>query len=184
MRVCGIVLAAGAGTRYGLPKGLAGTPDGTPWVERATAMLRTAGCDDIVVVVGARGREVARLVPAGARVVVADDWAVGLSATLRAGLDAAGDADVAVVTPVDTPDAEPQAVVRVLGALGPVPRDGLAQAVYSGRPGHPVAIGANHLPGLIADVTGDSGARAYLVGHGAAEVECADLWSGADIDAR
>jgi CTP:molybdopterin cytidylyltransferase MocA len=183
MPVCGIVLAAGAGTRYGLPKGLARTPDGTPWVARATAMLHAGGCDEAVVVVGARGREVARLVPADARVVVAPDWAVGLSAALRAGLEAVGDVDVAVVTPVDTPDAAPQAVTRVLRALGPVPRDGLAQAVYGGRPGHPVAIGANHLPSMIGGLTGDRGARAYLAGHGAAEIECADLWSGADIDA-
>ncbi|MEV4686809.1 nucleotidyltransferase family protein [Microbacterium sp. LWH3-1.2] len=184
MRVCGIVLAAGAGSRYGRPKGLVRSPDGSPWVARATAMLRAGGCDEVVVVVGARGREVALLAPDDARVVVAPDWAVGLSAALRAGLEAVADGDVAVVTPVDTPDAAPQAVARVLSFLGPVPRDGLAQAVYGGRPGHPVAIGANHLPSMIRSLTGDRGARAYLAGHGAVEVECADLWSGADIDVR
>ncbi len=183
MRVCGIVLAAGAGTRYGVPKGLARTPDGTPWVAQAVAMLRAGGCEEAVVVVGARGREVARLVPAGARTVVAPDWASGVSAALRAGLAAAEGADVAVVTPVDTPDAAPEAVGRVVGALGSAPRDGLARAVYDSRPGHPVAIGANHLASMMDSLHGDRGARAYLAAHAAVQVECADLWSGADIDA-
>jgi len=31
-------------------------------------------------------------------------------------------------------------------------------------------------------VSGDSGARGYLVAHGAIEVECGDLWDGADVD--
>lgn len=35
--IAGVVLAAGAGTRFGGPKALATHPDGTPWL--ATAIL-------------------------------------------------------------------------------------------------------------------------------------------------
>lgn len=184
MHVCGIVLAAGAGTRFGFPKGLAVTADGEPWVARAVRTMRAGGCDTVVVVVGARSSEVAALVPGDAAVVHAEGWSAGLSASLRTGLAAASDivCDAAVVMPVDTPDASPAAVARVLGALGPDPARGLAQAVYRGEPGHPVAFGAAHLLAAASEVSGDRGARAYLMAYGAVAVECADLWSGTDQD--
>jgi CTP:molybdopterin cytidylyltransferase MocA len=184
MRTTGIVLAAGAGTRFGGPKGLARSRDDVPWVQSAVGMLRASGARDVVVVVGAEADAVAALVPAGAVVVHAADWAEGMAASLRAGLAAAADLrpDAVVVTLADTPDAPPSAVRRVVGALGPEPANGLAQAVYRGRPGHPVAIGSAHLAAVAAALVGDRGARSYLVAHGAAEVECGDLWSGADVD--
>jgi CTP:molybdopterin cytidylyltransferase MocA len=167
------VLAAGAGTRFGGPKGLARTTAGEPWVRRAVTMLAAAGCDDVLVAVGARGDDVAALVPPSARVVTVPRWADGLSATLLAGLDAVAappdggtPVDALVVTPVDTPEAPPAAVVRVLG----------------GRPGHPVLLGRDHWDGVRATLTGDTGAGRYLAAHGALDVECGDLWSGDDID--
>lgn len=188
--IVGLVLAAGAGTRYGGPKGLARDPDGAPWVVRAIEMLRDAGCRRILVAVGARGVEVADLVTTAAGdgdvdVVRVEDWADGLSASLRAGLLAAGavpDAEAVVVTPVDTPDAPAAAARRVIESLGADPSAGLAQAVYGSRPGHPVVIGAAHLRAVIASLSGDRGARPYLRAHGAAEVDCSDLWSGDDRD--
>ncbi|QKJ18107.1 nucleotidyltransferase family protein [Microbacterium hominis] len=183
MRVSGLVLAAGAGTRYGGPKGLVRDAGGIAWVERAVWMLRAAACDPVLVAVGAQAGEVAALVPAAATAVSVEDWAEGLSATLRAGLRAASldpAIDAVVVTPVDTPDAPAAAVQRVVEAAAG--RTALVQAVYGGRPGHPVLIGRDHLDEVCASLTGDRGARPYLTAHGALEVECGDLWSGADID--
>ena len=88
-RICGIVLAAGAGTRFGGPKALARTPEGEPWIARAARALRDGGCDEVVVVLGAGADAAALLVPDGTRVVIAADWAGGLSHSLRAGLAAA-----------------------------------------------------------------------------------------------
>ncbi|MGZ0712108.1 nucleotidyltransferase family protein (plasmid) [Coraliomargarita sp. W4R53] len=184
LRVCGVVLAAGAGSRYGSPKGLARAADGTPWVHLAIRMLRDAGCADVVVLIGARGPEVAELVGDRASVVAVPDWAAGLSATIRVGLTAVSDCDVAVITPVDTPDAAPDAVRRIVAALGATPRATLAQAMYGGSPGHPVAVGAAHFEALALSLAGDRGAKDYLAAHGAVEIECGDLWSGLDIDTR
>ncbi|MEJ1154347.1 nucleotidyltransferase family protein [Microbacterium marmarense] len=184
VRICGLVLAAGAGTRYGLPKGLARAADGTPWVRLATEMLRDAGCDEVVVLVGARGEEVRLLVDERARVVDVHNWADGLSATIRGGLQAAAGFDVAVITPVDTPEAAAAAVRRVISELGSQPRSALVQAMYARTPGHPVAVGCEHFEPLARALTADSGARAYLAAHAATGVDCADLWSGSDIDTR
>ncbi len=182
-RLCGLVLAAGAGHRFGGPKVLARNADGTPWVAVAVRMLRDAGCERVLVALGAGASEAAGLVPEGAEVVPVDDWVEGVAASLRAGLRAAGAGagEVLVVTPVDTPDAPPLAVARLVEAVAK-PRSTLVQAVYGGVPGHPVLLGRDHWDALAASVSGDRGARPYLVAHGVVEVECGDLWSGADVD--
>ena len=172
MTACGIVLAAGAGTRYGQPK--------------VFAALRDGGCDEVLVVIGAEAVRAQRLVATvdGARPVVATDWDTGLSASVRAGLAAvaATDADLAVIAPVDVPGMPASVVARVLqAAVGP---GSLARATYDGRPGHPVAIGREHWAPVSASVHGDSGANRYLSTHAAVAVECADLWDGADLDTR
>ncbi|WP_375386646.1 NTP transferase domain-containing protein [uncultured Microbacterium sp.] len=181
-RLCGLVLAAGAGTRFGGPKALARSADGTPWVHAAVRMLRAAGCAEVLVALGAGGDEAAALVPPDATIVRVADWADGLSATLRTGLAAAESsaADAVVITPVDTPAAPAAAAVRVISLAGA--RAGLAQAMYDGEPGHPVFIGRDHFAAAAASLSGDRGAGPYLRAHGALAVECGDLWSGADID--
>jgi CTP:molybdopterin cytidylyltransferase MocA len=180
--VAGLVLAAGAGSRFGGPKGLARTADGEPWVVRAVRTLRDGGCADVYVTVGAAADEVAAIVPAGVTGVRVPDWEDGLSASLRAGIAAiAAPARILVVT-VDTPDLPATAVARVLAA--DESDDALAQATYGGVPGHPVLLGPAHSAAVAASVTGDRGARPYLATHGALEVECGDLWSGTDIDHR
>lgn len=177
VRAGGVVLAAGGGTRYGMPKVLAGNGQ---WLRNAVTALSDAGCDDIVVVLGAAIVDV----PSPARSVVADDWSDGVSASLRAGISALDPdvVDFVVVLTVDTPDIGTDAVRRVLGAAGAAP-SGIARARYGGRPGHPVVIARRHWPDLVATVAGDEGARAFLASRDdVVSVDCADLATGADID--
>ncbi len=178
----GIVLAAGAGTRFGRPKALVETAGGTPWLTVAVELLRDAGCGRMLVVLGARALEVP---PAtGVEVVVADDWETGMSASLRAGLIAASASPpvitAALLTLVDLPEL-PLAVVRRIAAE-PFDDATLRQAVFEGRPGHPVLIGRDRWSAVAASASGDSGARRYLAGHGVAEIECGDLFDGHDVD--
>ena len=59
-RICGVLLAAGAGRRAGGPKALRVDPDGTSWLLRSIAALREGGCDAVIVVLGceaARARD-------------------------------------------------------------------------------------------------------------------------------
>lgn len=179
MAVTGIVLAAGAGTRLGRPKALLRTADAEPWVARATALLQLAGCERVVVVLGAQAVDARPLVPPRATVVVAEDWAEGMSASLRAGL-AAASGDAALITLVDLPELPVSVVKRIV--RGRPTKTDLRQAVYEGRPGHPVLIGAAHWQAIAATVEGDRGARSYLVEFGVEEIECGDLWTGFDVD--
>ncbi|AQT81266.1 molybdopterin-guanine dinucleotide biosynthesis protein MobA [Mycolicibacterium litorale] len=174
-RTAGVLLAAGAGTRYGMPKVLA---EQGRWLNNALAAL--SGCDEVVVVLGAAVVDVA----APARAVIAQDWRHGMGASLRAGLAAVAGADYAVVLTVDTPDIGGDVVERVLAAARST-AGGIARATYAGRPGHPVVIASRHWPALLDTLHGDEGARGFLAGRAdVVTVDCADLASGRDIDER
>ncbi|HEY7717153.1 MAG TPA: NTP transferase domain-containing protein [Pedococcus sp.] len=183
----GLLLAAGAGTRMGRPKALVAGDDGEPWLRRAARALHDGGCAEVAVVVGAEAGRAADLLTGlpWARAVAAPRWEEGLSASLAAGLAAleATPATAAVVLLVDTPDVGPDVVARVLARSG----DGaaaLGRAAYGGVPGHPVVLGRDHWAGAAGTATGDRGARDYLAGRPVTVVECGDLATGADVDAR
>lgn len=176
MTVHGLLLAAGAGRRYGLPKALV-----PGWLDQAVDVLRQGGCPAVTVVLGAEAGRVA--VPAGVEVVVADDWAEGMGASLRAGLralTAREDITAALVHLVDLPDVSADVVRRVLA--GPVDGAALRRATYAGTPGHPVLIGRDHWEEVVAHARGDRGARALFEQRPPEPVECGDLATGRDRD--
>lgn len=190
----GVLLAAGAGRRAGGPKALRIERRGTSWLRRSCQVLSSGGCAELVVVLGAEaGRARALLTPEFTRqlpalhVIVASDWKAGMAASLSAGLLAAAELSgtAACVHLVDLPDVGPEVVARLL-EQGTAPSV-LARATYHGRPGHPVLIGMNHLAGIRASLSGDSGARDYLAGRNptgqqAYRVDCGDLAKGEDRD--
>jgi molybdenum cofactor cytidylyltransferase len=170
----GLVLAAGEGRRFGGPKQLAEV-GGRPLIEHALAAVR--GLGRVVVVLGARAGEIrAGADPGGAEVVVCEDWAEGMGASLRRGLEALAGADEVVVTLADQPFITPAVVERVRAVPGPAVR-----AVYDGVPGHPVVVRAPLLA-RAGELRGDRGFRGLAADF--AEVECADLADPLDIDTR
>jgi len=174
-RIVGVLLAAGAGRRYGKPKVLM-----DEWLRIALRALRDGGCGAVVLVLGAA--EIPA--PPGVVTVTAADWDEGLSASVRTGLAQAErmGADYAVLHLIDTPDVGAAVVARVLQrALAS--REGLGRAWFDERPGHPVVIARRHWPRVLAAISGDAGAGAYLRTRDDVEkVDCSDLASGADID--
>jgi molybdenum cofactor cytidylyltransferase/nicotine blue oxidoreductase len=182
MTVHGLLLAAGAGQRYGGPKVLAHDSDGSSWLRRGIEVLHEGGCHWVTVVLGAEAESAMPLLE-GTRssFVVADDWAEGMSASLQAGLDALDERETAaLVHLVDLPDVGSAVVARMLA--GDVVAGTLRRATYDGKPGHPVVIGREHWPGVVATAQGDRGARDYLAAHDHEAIECGDLATGVDVD--
>lgn len=169
--IAGVLLAAGAGRRYGRPKILV-----PGWLDSSVRVLRDGGCTSVVVVTGAARPQV----PAGAREAHCPRWERGMGASLRTGLEAvAPESRAVVVHLVDLPDVDAAIVGRVIHAG----RDGIARAVFGGRPGHPVVLARRHLPELLAGLDDAAGAADFLRSRSdLIEVECADLATGQDRD--
>jgi CTP:molybdopterin cytidylyltransferase MocA len=182
--VAGLLLAAGAGRRFGGPKALAEI-DGEPLVLRALSALTAAGCAPIRVVLGAAAEEVSALLPDPAQAVRAGDWATGMGASLRAGLNALEETNgpvAALVHLVDLPWVGAEILTRVATQAAD---EAVARAAYDGVPGHPVLLGRRWWPEIAKTAQGDRGARDWLATRpDLALIECADLGSGRDIDHR
>jgi CTP:molybdopterin cytidylyltransferase MocA len=175
--VAGLVLAGGAGRRFGGPKALAEIA-GERLVDRAVRILREGGAAPVYIVSGAVDLDVD-----GAAVVTNRDWASGMGSSMRVGL-AAMPAGVmaAVIVLVDQPGISAAAVARLVDVA-----DGdavLATATYGGRHGHPVLIGRDHWAEVVDSAVGDVGAREVLRRHASVvrRVECADVASMVDVD--
>lgn len=184
MSAAGLVLAAGEGLRFGRPKALVEL-DGQLLVDRAVDTLRAAGCDPVVVVLGAGAVEVCHRARLDAAIVVVNDaWATGMASSLCTGLAALADigASAAVVSLVDQPRIPAAAVARLVERW----RDGAAAVVatYDGEPRNPVVIDASVWPEVMSVVTGDVGARAWLRTRpdDVVHIACDDLGSAVDID--
>ena len=180
--VAGLVLAAGGGRRYGMPKALV-EYEGSLLVERAVRTAR-AVCDPVLVVLGARAVDVWRTADLdGATVLANRDWETGMASSLRTGLDGLrgwpGRVDAALVLLVDMPGMTPAALERLAEHAAP---DTLAVATYDGVRGHPVLVGREHWAGVAATATGDEGARRYLSTHEVTEVDCTGLADPTDLD--
>ncbi|MBN1530858.1 MAG: nucleotidyltransferase family protein [Thermoleophilaceae bacterium] len=175
----GIVLAAGAASRFGSAKQLAEL-DGVPLLEHAVrTMARAADVGRAVVVLGAEADEVIRRVDLhGLEPIVCSRWQEGQSASLACGLAALADCEAVVVTLGDQPRLALPAIARLVAARGRCPA---VRATYGGLPGHPVLL-ERELFGPLRDVTGDHGARNLLQSVGTTEVPCDDLGGGEDVD--
>ena len=159
--IAAVVLAAGAGDRFGGPKQQLLLP-------HVLARLAESPVDEVVVVAGAHPVDAER-----ATLVDCPDWKLGIGASLRCGLAALGPRiEAAVVCLADGPNLSPEAVRRVLSAW----RSGAGTVVaasYAGERGHPVVIGR----GSWSDVP-DEGMKTLQ----ATLVPCDDLGTPGDVD--
>jgi CTP:molybdopterin cytidylyltransferase MocA len=158
--IAAVVLAAGAGTRFGGPKQRLLLPD-------VLAALRASSVDELVVVAGAYPLDV------DAPVVECPDWELGPGASLRCGLNALPpDAKAAVVVLADGPDLAPAAVDRVIEAWRGEAGVILA-ASYGGERGHPVLLDR-----AVWGSVPDEGARAFEP----VLIPCDELGPPGDVD--
>jgi molybdenum cofactor cytidylyltransferase len=151
----GVVLAAGAASRFGSDK-LSARFRGEPLVHHAIRAARAAPVERVIVVCppGLAIGEWTGTPPVTAVRIASD----ALSTSLKAGIAAAGDADGAFVFLGDMPLIPHGLAERLAGALGgafaAVPR-------HRGKKGHPVLLSARAFA-EIAGLEGDEGAGKLL----------------------
>jgi molybdenum cofactor cytidylyltransferase len=174
----GLVLAAGAATRFGAPKQLADL-DGMPLLEHSLRAITASPVGRVVVVLGSGADEIVSKVNLhDADPIVCARWEEGQSASLACGLAELAGCEAVVVTLGDQPRMSPVAINRVIAG-----RDGASaiRATYNGDPGHPVLLERDLFESL-RDVTGDKGARNLLLSVPVRDMPCDDLGGGEDVD--
>ncbi len=169
----GILLAAGQGERFGGDKGLAQLPDGTPMALRSALNLR-AVVTDVVCIVRPGDTVLSNLLREyGFKVIVAEDAALGMSASLQAGIRASREAAGWMVALADMPlikldtyqqlvatfNDQQRIIVPCLASetLSASPNFAAKEVIY----GHPVSFPARFEPDLLA-LKGDKGAKSIL----------------------
>src|SRR5665811_1497105 len=190
MKVAGLVLAAGEGSRLGRPKAEV-VVGGRRLVDLAIESCVRAGLSPVVVVLGAAWVIPMPLTngPDGDApevwLVENTEWSSGMASSLRAGLaalEADAGIEAAVVTLVDTVSVGEEHLSRISSLL----RDGAtaAVAIYRGDARTPVGLIRGVWADVARTVVGDEGARGWLRAHPqlVSEVECADLGPWIDID--
>ena len=176
--ICGLVLAAGAGTRFGERSKLLAELDGRPLLEHAiAAQCAVAELDRVAVVLGASAEDIlSRVEFMRAEPVVCERWHEGQALSLRRGIEYLTDGpDVrkVIVTLGDQPRVTPALIARFVGEPPGT------RAVFGGVPGHPAVLGPVQMR-AIGSLRGDLGARQLL--QGGATIECGDSSAVRDVD--
>ncbi|MFV3306097.1 nucleotidyltransferase family protein [Pseudomonas sp. NY15181] len=162
MTVVALVLAAGAGSRFGADKRRATLPDGRSLlahsVERAQAVF-----DEVRVVLRDGERAGDFDLPTGCHVIHSPDAASGMGHSLAAGAASLQDSDAQAVAILlgDMPWIAPETLRQLDEAAT---ASTILFPLYDGQRGHPVLFGREFWPAL-TQLTGDEGARAVVQAH-------------------
>jgi molybdenum cofactor cytidylyltransferase len=178
----GLILAAGAGRRFGGTKQLADLR-GRPLLSYAIENMLAVQClDPVLVVLGHAAHEILERVDLGeAEVVIAEEWERGQASSLRRGIAALADAESVVITLGDQPFITPRLIEGALEQLSG--RYDAVRAVYDGEPGHPVVFNRAVMD-AVGEVEGDVGARELLRRFRVREWEAGHLGDATDVDTR
>ncbi|HEY7743888.1 MAG TPA: nucleotidyltransferase family protein [Burkholderiales bacterium] len=181
--IAGILLAAGAGKRFGGDKLLHPLEDGVAIAAHAARNLLAVIPDVIAVVRWGDFPLYDMLEQEGCQVTMFQGAERGMGASLAHGVAQARGADGWIVALADMPRITPGSIRSVIGAL----QQGalIAAPVYKGERGHPVGFGAA-LRDELLKLDGDVGARAVMERHrdSVQLIECDDPGVLFDVDRK
>jgi molybdenum cofactor cytidylyltransferase len=163
--ICGLLLAAGRGTRFGGEKLLASLPGNGDTIAVGVAAYRSlrAAIPHTLVVVRAHDAALpAVFAREGARIVRADRADCGMGESLAAGVGAAREASGYVIALADMPWVAVATITRIVDALAL--GASIVAPSFGGRRGHPVGFASSHRDALLA-LRGDAGARSIIDAH-------------------
>lgn len=160
MNVAALLLAAGTATRFGSDKLLHLLPHGVPIAVQAARHLKEAVGGPVLAVARPESGALAALLRAeGCEVVVCENAAEGMGASLACAVRAVPGAQAFLVALADMPFIRASSIVAVRDAL--VAGAPLAAPFFRARRGHPVGI-AGRFRAELEDLRGDEGARQLL----------------------
>lgn len=182
--ITAILLAAGAGTRFGGAKLLHPLDDGVAIAAHAARNLAQAGITDVVAVLRPGDFPLAdTLEQEGCYITFCADAARGMGHSLAHGISNARESGGWIVALADMPRVKPETIAALADALetGAV----IAAPVCRGERGHPVAF-SSKLRDELLTLSGDTGARHVIERHSTEVtlVECDDEGIGFDVDRR
>lgn len=183
LKIVGILLAAGSGSRFGGGKLLASLADGVLVGVQSLRTLASVAAEVIVVTRPEDDALRAALRDEGARIEICPRAADGMGSSLAYGIRASFDADAWIVALGDMPRIRAATIRAVAAALG----DGaiIAAPTYRGERGHPVGF-AGVLREALSGLSGDAGARDILRSERGrlTLIECDDPGILADVDTQ
>jgi molybdenum cofactor cytidylyltransferase len=181
--IVAVLLAAGAGTRFGGGKLVHPLDDGVAIAAHAARNLVAAGLDVIAVIRPGDFPLSDLLEEEGCQVTHCADSVRGMGHTLAHGVASTREAGGWIVALADMPRLQPSTIEAVASAL--VEGAVIAAAAYRGQRGHPVGF-SPRLREELTQLTGDSGAKAVLERHAAAIrlIDCDDPGVVLDIDRK
>lgn len=160
MRVSGVLLAAGASTRFRSTKMLAPVPpEGIPLLRKVLETWLGSGFDEVIVVLGndadairgtieeslLRRVNVDESAAVAVRFVENPTWETGMFSSVQAGLAATAARSTHIaLSPADLPFLSKESLRRVLSAVASLDAGGSSLVVptHAGRRGHPLLIPA------------------------------------------
>ncbi|HQY81232.1 MAG: nucleotidyltransferase family protein [Thermomonas sp.] len=175
-----LVLAAGAGRRFGAIKPLAEVR-GQPLVRHAIALADAVQPCSLQVVLGAQHEAIAARLPDSAGVIVHEGWQRGLGSSIAAGIRGlAGQPDGVLLLLVDQVALRTQALQALASRWRATP-EAVACADYDGLPGVP-AILPRRLFAALEALDGERGAKPLLLAEGDAALRLPMPEAAIDID--
>ena len=183
-RVVGLVLAAGAGSRFGGGKLLAPLA-GRPILQHVLDRLSEAGVGDVTVVLGHDAAAVERAIAwRSERRVVNPDPERGLASSLQLGMTTiGGDADAVLIALGDQPLIAIDTITALLDAP-PDPARPVVVPVYADDPGRNPVLVRKAAFGLIGEANGDRGLAPVLAAHADLVQAVSVSGDNPDVDTR
>jgi len=162
LNIVGLLLAAGSASRFGSDKLRHELPHGVSIAVQSARHLKLEIARVVAVVRPDSSELVTNLKQEGCEVVVCDNAAEGMGASLACAARAAGEADGYLIALADMPFLRRTTIAAVREAL--VAGAPLAAPYFRARRGHPVGLSRRFFPELLA-LRGDEGAKRVIAAN-------------------